>query len=229
MKYCQNCNTYYKDDAQTCVICGRGLIDKESNNKIIMPGYPDITILKSKVKTFLKFYLLIAISISIIVGVINLITLDSFPYPWSLIIIGSLLFIGNIIWFIVFSIHNYTTKTVRQLFIVSILLILVDYFTNYKGWALGYVIPFLAVSTTLVLPIIVSTMPKRYYLHVRSLLLLVIIDIVIAVLSYSTNLMMDQITWTGVMTGLSGIILGLSMFIIAPKITYHELVKIFYL
>src|SRR5690606_40403677 len=70
--------------------------------------------------------------------------------------------------------HFYSTKTLRQVISVSIILILIDIFTGYSKWALTYVIPFVLAGTTLLLPIIVASMPAKYFLHVRSLLLLII-------------------------------------------------------
>ncbi len=229
MKYCSNCNTYFKEDTKTCVICGRTLVDKEYETDIILQGYPDVLVLKSKVNLFIRIFFIIAISSSIIAGMVNLATLDNYPYPWSLIILGTFIFIGNIISFIIFSSHNYTTKTVRQVFIVSLLLIVIDYFTEYKGWALTYVIPFIMVSTTLVLPIITAARPKKYYLHVRSLLLLVIMNFIILLIGFFTPLMIKGITWTALMTGSAGIVLFITMLLTAPKTTYHEIVKIFHI
>ncbi|MFA5692779.1 MAG: DUF6320 domain-containing protein [Acholeplasmataceae bacterium] len=229
MKHCQNCNTYFKDDKKTCVICGRTLIDKEYDSDVILPGYPEVEVLKSKFMVFVRMFFLIAITSSLIVGVINLITYKDFPYLWSLIVVGTFLFLGNLLSFVVLSSHNYTTKTLRQLFILSLLLIVIDYFTDYKGWALGYVIPLFSAATTLVLPIITAARPKKYYLHVRSLLLLVIINLIIIVLAFTTNLMIDNVIWPSLVSGFSGITLLFTMFLIAPKTTYHELVKIFHI
>ncbi|HLT00337.1 MAG TPA: DUF6320 domain-containing protein, partial [Acholeplasma sp.] len=94
-------------------------------------------------------------------------------------------------------------------------------------WALTYVIPFVLAGTTLLLPIIVASMPEKYFLHVRSLLLLIIFDLFVGIIPFVTDWMVTDVLWTGMMSATVGITLLAIMFIFARKTTYTELVKIF--
>ncbi|MBN3490657.1 hypothetical protein JV173_03920 [Acholeplasma equirhinis] len=196
-------------------------------DSIITVGYPDVKVIKNKGDIALRILGVISIAISLIVGVINWLTWNQFAEYWSLIIVGTLIYIWLLFSQIIMSKHDYPTKAIRQVIIVSILLVILDLFTGHTKWAMTYVVPFLFLGTTALLPLIIATMPKKYFLHVRSLFFLVILDLLVSIVPFTTDWMEQGIEWTGAMVGLAGIILLAIMWVFAPRTTKQELVKIF--
>jgi len=199
----------------------------ETKDNVITVGYPEIKVVKRKRDIALRIFGAISIGTSLLVAMINFITYNEYPELWSLIVIGSLLYVWLLFNQVFMSKHFYSTKTLRQVISVSIILILIDIFTGYSKWALTYVIPFVLAGTTLLLPIIVASMPEKYFLHVRSLLLLIIFDLFVGIIPFVTDWMVTDVLWTGMMSATVGITLLAIMFIFARKTTYTELVKIF--
>ncbi len=227
MKICDHCHMIHEHNHKTCIVCGRLLKQKEYEDPIEKIGYPEVTVIKKKRIIAARILGIMSIAVSIIVAVINFMTWNENPTPWSLIIIGIFSYIWLLVSQVIISKHDYTTKTLRQVWIIAAILIITDIVTGYHAWALTYAIPFILVGTTAFLPIVVTSMPKKYFLHVRSLFSLIILDIVILIIPFVSDWMELGVTWTAAMTGISGFILLAAMWVFAPKTTYQELVKIF--
>ncbi len=227
MMYCKDCGTYHEEGHQTCTICGKKLIEKSFTDTLNLEGYPEVKVVKQKRKMAAKILAVITIAASLIVLLINAMTYDTYQELWSLIVVGALSYPWLILNQVIISKHEYPTKVLRQIFFISVILIIIDLFTVYKGWALTYVITFMLTSTTLILPIVVATEVKKYYLYVRSLFLLVVFDFIVGILPFVSNFMEKDVLWTGLMTLFSGVMLIIVMFVFARKTTWTELIKIF--
>ena len=227
MKYCKKCHTYYHHDIKLCDVCGRSLVETDFKSKLVTQGYPEVKVLKETSRFIMKIFSMISIGISVLLVVVNWMTYSDYPMLWSLLVIGPIAYAWLLLFQVVISKHDYPTKVVRQVFFISLILIAVDFFTEFRSWSLTYVIPFMLAATTLILPIMIASNPVKYYLHVRTLLFLVILNLSISILAFTTNLWIDTATWTAVMSGFSGVFLLLSMFVFARKTTWNELVKIF--
>lgn len=227
MQYCKKCNAYYYKKESTCTVCGRPLVEKEFDSHVVTQGYPIIPAHKNHAKFVSKVFGIFSIGIVIISALINFVTYNDNPTLWSLVIIGPIAYAWILLAQVIISKHNYPTKVNRQVLIFSLIIILVDVLTVYKAWSLTYVIPALLVTTTVILPIIVSSKPSTYYLHVRSLFFLIILDIAVAIIGFTTPFMEPNVTWTSLAVATSGILLLFTMFTFARKDTWIELIKIF--
>lgn len=229
MKYCQSCNLYHEKEYKTCIACGKNLVTKENHSNLVITGYPNVNVNKQKPNVAARVLILIGIVISMTVLVINILTYKEVSNLWSLVVVGSLLYTYLLIKQVIISKHDYSTKTLKQVLIVSMILIVLDFATVYKGWALTYAVPFVLVGTTAFLPIIVASIPKKYYMHVRNLFWLIILNLIYSVIAFFTPLLFEGVFWTGAMTLIAAITLFTAMLLFAPKVTYHELVKFFHI
>lgn len=227
MQYCKHCNAYYYKKSTTCTICGRPLIEGTHESRIITQGYPAVVVHKNRGKFAAKIFGILTIATIIIVGLINGTTYEAYPSFWSLIVIGPLVYVWILLAQIIVSKQNYPTKVNRQVILISLVVILIDLMTDYKAWSLTYVVPSLLVTTTFVLPIVIASTPKTYYLHVRSLFFLILLNILVGVVGLTTNFMEPNVIWTSLSVLTAGILLLATMFIFARKDTWTELIKIF--
>jgi len=227
MQYCKKCNAYYYKKESTCTVCGRPLIEKEFDSHIITQGYPSISPQKNNAKFVTKVFGIFSIGIVIISALVNFATYNDNPTLWSLVIIGPIAYAWILLAQVIISKNNYPTKVNKQLMIFSLIIILVDVLTEYKAWSLTYVIPALLVTTTVILPIIVASKPSTYYLHVRSLFFLIVLDLLVATIGFTTNFMEPSVTWTSMVVATSGVLLLITMFTFARKDTWIELIKLF--
>ncbi|HLT00149.1 MAG TPA: DUF6320 domain-containing protein, partial [Acholeplasma sp.] len=141
MQFCERCNIIHDHNEKTCIVCGRIMKPVETKDNVITVGYPEIKVVKRKRDIALRIFGAISIGTSLLVAMINFITYNEYPELWSLIVIGSLLYVWLLFNQVFMSKHFYSTKTLRQVISVSIILILIDIFTGYSKWALTYVIP----------------------------------------------------------------------------------------
>src|SRR5690554_5154352 len=205
MRYCSHCHVICENKDQMCIVCGRNMTESNYEESIVKVGYPNVLEVKKSSLLWLRILGSIFLALSLTSVTINLLTLNEYRAPWSLIIVGTCLYIWLLIHQVIISKHDYTTKTIRQVFIVSVILVLIDMLTGHGKWAITYTIPFILLGTTILLPLIVATMPKKYFLHVRSLLLLICINILYMFIPFMTDWGVVDVSWPFAMVGLAGI------------------------
>ncbi|WP_025724551.1 DUF6320 domain-containing protein [Acholeplasma granularum] len=227
MNYCKQCNAYYFKEETSCKICGRPLITTDHESKVLTQGYPSLKVKKRKRKMVSKIFGIISLSAILITGIINLLTYDSNPTLWSLLIIGPIIYGWILLVSLILAKHEYPQKINRQILVTSTLLILIDILIGYKAWSLTYVVPALIFAATVIVPLFVASKPEKYYLHARSLLFLILLNIIVGILPFISNFMIEGVYWTGITLILSGILLLSSMFFFARKDTWTEFIKIF--
>ncbi|VEU82635.1 DUF6320 domain-containing protein [Acholeplasma hippikon] len=229
MKYCKHCNLYHEENHKICIVCGNNLVEKAFETNLVTPGYPEVQVNRKKPNIPARVLILIGIVVSLISVVINILTFKDTKIMWSIIVVGSLFYVYLLIKQVIISKRDYSTKTLKQVIIVSLILLILDYATAYKAWAITYAIPLVLVGTTAFLPIVVASMPKKYYMHVRNLFWLIILNLIYAAIAFFSSWTLEGVYWTGAMTLIAGFTLFSAMLLFAPKVTYQELVKFFHI
>ena len=227
MQYCKHCHAYYYKKESTCTICGRPLVETTYENKVLTQGYPAIVLQKNHAKFISKIFGVISIAVVVILALVNFATYMDNPSPWSLIIIGPIFYAWILLAQVVVSKQNYFTKVNMQVIILSLIMLIIDIMTGYSAWSLTYVIPSILAVTTVVLPIVVASKPKNYYLHVRSLFFLMFLNLAVGIIGLVTPFMQTDIIWTSLSLLTIAILLCATMFTFARKDTWIELIKIF--
>ena len=225
MKYCNHCHVKMSDAHDTCPVCGRNTQNIQEEPKVLLQEFPKVQVKASKATFVLRVMFAISVGISLIVGYINYLTYDQNPTLWSLIIIGILFYMWLFIYQVVLTKKTYSKRILHHVVGVSILLVLVDLITGWQSWSLTYTIPFILLGTTIGLPIVVVYLPKKFHTQVTQLLKLILLDAIPILLYYITPWFIKDTYWPAFSAVLSGLILLLCMFIIAPRTTIHEIYK----
>lgn len=166
MKYCDNCKVSVEGKWENCPLCQVKLSgdDKEQEDT-----FPVITFVYKEHTKFFKVMLLISIIIASISVSLNMLLPQR---AWSLFILGGL---GSVWASLITAINkrnNIPKNIVYQVMIISVVVIVWDLLTGWKGWSLDYVIPFICVFAMISMAVI----SKVLRLHIEDYLLYVIID-----------------------------------------------------
>ena len=135
MSKCKVCHVEIKDESSICPLC-HNVIEQNENSENV---YPDVRVFTRKMRMVSNVFLLFMIVIAAVVTYIN------YEFTkgiwWSFIVDAALLYVYLILRFLVLGNSGYRTKMIWMPLISIMYLILVDWVTGYRGWALNFVLP----------------------------------------------------------------------------------------
>lgn len=166
MKYCNNCKVNVAGNRKNCPLCQEMLKGDKSEDEV----FPRISFVYKEHGLFFKIMLLISIIIASVSVAVNILLPQG--GAWSLFILGGL---GSVWASMVSAINkrnNIPKNIVYQVMIISVIVILWDLLTGWKGWSITYVIPFVCFFAMISMAII----SKVRKLYVEDYILYIIID-----------------------------------------------------
>ena len=166
MKYCNNCNVSVVGKRKICPLCQGRLTGDKAQEEV----FPKISFVYREHTMFFKVMMLI----SIIIGTLSLglnILLPS-TGAWSLFVLGGL---GSVWASLITAINqrkNIPKNIVYQVMTISVIGLLWDLLTGWRGWSINYVIPLVCIFAMISMAII----SKIRKLHIEDYILYLIID-----------------------------------------------------
>lgn len=166
MKYCNNCNVSVVGKRKICPLCQGRLTGDKAQEEV----FPKISFVYQEHTMFFKIMMLI----SIIVGTLSLGLNILLPFggAWSLFVLGGL---GSVWASLITAINqrkNIPKNIVYQVMTISVIGLLWDLLTGWRGWSINYVIPLVCIFAMISMAII----SKIRKLHIEDYILYLIID-----------------------------------------------------
>lgn len=166
MKYCNSCKVNVVGNRKSCPLCQELLKGDKHEDEI----FPRISFVYKEHGLFFKVMLLVSIIIASVSVAINILLPQG--GAWSLFVLGGL---GSV-WVSMISAinkrNNIPKNIVYQVMIISLITVIWDFLTRWKGWSITYVIPFVCFFAMISMAII----SKVRKLHVEDYILYIIID-----------------------------------------------------
>ncbi len=154
MKYCDKCKVSIKSDNKMCPLCQGPLIEEESYEV-----FPKVKTIYQTYQTFFNWLIFGTVLVSMISLFINV--LVSTKVMWSFFVIFGTICLLFVLGNAIKHRYNIPKNISRQIIILSLLSLLWDNFTGYRGWAVNYVIPIVCAIGSINLTIL-SIVMKRY-------------------------------------------------------------------
>lgn len=167
MKYCKNCKVNVKGKRNACPLCQGILTGSEEIEEEIFPKIPFVYREHKVLLKFMMFFSIVVASVS--VG-INILLINT--GAWSLIVLGGLASAWVSIITAINKRHNIPKNIIYQVMVISVIVIIWDFLTHWKGWSIEYVIPFVCVFAMSSMAVI----SKILKLHLEDYILYLIID-----------------------------------------------------
>jgi len=166
MKYCNNCKVNIVGNRKNCPLCQELLTGDKCSDEI----FPQISFIYKEHGLFFKIMLLASIIIASVSVAMNIL----FPLrgAWSLFILGGL---GSVWAGMITAINkrnNIPKNIVYQVMIISLIVIIWDFITGWKGWSISYVVPLVCFFAMISMAII----SKVRKLYIEDYILYIIID-----------------------------------------------------
>ncbi len=166
MKYCNNCKVHVAGNRKNCPLCQEILVGEKFKDEV----FPKISFVYKEHGLFFKVMLLVSIIIASVSVAVNILLPQK--GVWSLFVLGGL---GSVWVSMITAINkrkNIPKNLVYQVMIISVIVVLWDLLTGWKGWSITYVIPFVCFSAMISMAII----SKVLKLYVEDYILYIIID-----------------------------------------------------
>ena len=170
MLYCENCKVSIRGNHDKCPLC-QGDVIGEPNE---LNAFPIIKEEKHLLSLILKITALITIVACAISVLINI----GFGGKWSFYVIAGVITGWIVIWITVKMHGNITKNTIWLTVIISILSIIWDISTGYRGWSIDYVLPIICCFAMIEMFIVANI--KR--LKIEDYIVYLIIDILFGII-----------------------------------------------
>ena len=166
MKYCNNCNVNVVGKRRICPLCQDRLTGDKPQEEV----FPKISFIYREHTMFFKIMLLISIITATVSVGLNILLANT--GAWSLFILGGL---GSVWASLITAINqrkNIPKNIVYQVMTISLIALLWDLLTGWRGWSINYVIPLVCIFAMISMAII----SKIRKLHIEDYILYIIID-----------------------------------------------------
>lgn len=173
MKYCEKCKVNVAGKRTQCPLCQRSLVGDDSNQKEVFPYIPTVFKQYNLLFRFTMFLSIIGVVVSVSVNII-------LPHTgmWSFFVVAGIACLWLSIVVALKKRQNIIKNVLYQVVIASILSVLWDYLTDWRGWSLDYVIPIVCVGAMLAMAII----SKVLNLQVQDYIIYLIIDSIFGII-----------------------------------------------
>ncbi len=165
MQYCNHCKVQIRGNKRKCPLC----------KSILLKGDPDQEIFPSIPPSYeghLAIKIMIFISITAMVGSFAIHQIFPTYVNWPILVVFGLLSMWVSFIVVIQNRYHISKNILWQVAIVSILSILWDWKTGWRGWSLNYVIPTTCVAAMFVMYVIAKIMR----LSVRDYILYFLLD-----------------------------------------------------
>lgn len=166
MKYCNNCNLSVVGKRKICPLCQERLAGYDYQEEV----FPKISFVYIEHTMFFKVMLLISIITATISIAVNILLPDR--GAWSLFILGGLGSVWASLITLINQRKNIPKNIVYQVMTISIMALIWDLLTGWRGWSINYVIPLVCVFAMISMAVI----SKIRKLHIEDYILYIIID-----------------------------------------------------
>lgn len=221
MNYCQECKINISTKGSNCPVCGKEV--KNIDDKFINP-YPKIPHPEKKRPILLRA--------TLFTGIIFLFFAIAYSYLPSqeLTYLFLASFVLSYIWMTIFNIQkslkNIGYFILKQIILISAIVIGIDYFTGFTLWSINYFIPIILIVGVSAIASVVVYKPmqfREYFIYQITISIIGALGFLLVIFNLST------VSWPLIFSSFYSTIVMLGMFIFADHKSKLEFKKRFHI
>lgn len=168
MSKCKMCQVKIIDDSQICPLC-QSVLEQTGQGE---QRYPDVRVYLKKLCLVSNIVLFLMIVSGAVATYLNYVYIKGIW--WSFIVDATMIYVYVFFRFALVGSSSYRWKMVCMTFLAVLLLLLIDWVTGYRGWALSYVLPggILALDAGILVLMLVNFRNWQSYLTLQIWVLL---------------------------------------------------------
>lgn len=180
MKHCHECNVDIDTSRVTCPFC-KDILEDKNDEKTKMESYENFKEKKRPTHLVRKIFIFLSLIAIFVCCIINFLTFEK-SY-WSLIIVGSIIYLWVLIGFTILSRHNIALKLLLQAIAIALILTFIQMETPSVHWLIPYALPFIMVATTFAITLLIFIKIMRYKDYMLYLIMVALIGIIPLILA----------------------------------------------
>lgn len=147
MKFCSQCQVHVRGNRERCVLCGNTLstIDHDEYQEEIFPDIPPA------IESHLALKIMIFISFTAVITSFAVRMVFPTNVNWPIYVVLGLISIWLSLIVVVRKRHNIPKTVMWQVAVVTVLSVLWDWMTGWRGWSLDYFVPIIYVAAEMVM------------------------------------------------------------------------------
>lgn len=154
---CEHCNMNVAGEADSCPLCQSKLRGTPDPQSAVFPAISPKEWKKQALA--LKICLFVSFALVVICITIDALLPKSYSWPWY--VAAAVLCVWVCIVNALIRRHNIPKNILWLVFWISMLSVLWDWFTGWKGWSVDYVIPALCMTAVVAIMIVSKAMKRR--------------------------------------------------------------------
>jgi hypothetical protein len=166
MKFCNSCNVSVVGKRKICPLCQERLAGDKAQEEV----FPKISFIYKEHSSFFRIMLLVSIITATVSVAVNILLPGR--GAWSLFVLGGLGSVWASLINLINQRKNIPKNIVYQVMTISVITLIWDFLTGWKGWSINYVIPLVCVFAMISMAII----SKIRKLYTEDYILYIIID-----------------------------------------------------
>ena len=151
MKYCEKCTVKAAVNTKRCPLCQNRLTELGGGEGSI---FPPVMTVYHQFGVFFKLLILGSVAAAVICVAINLMLPQS--GMWSMFVVMGVACLWIALAFALRTRHNFLKNLVYQAIVISVLSVVWDWVTGWRGWSIDYVIPIICMVAMVLLAVIVK-------------------------------------------------------------------------
>lgn len=238
MKYCKACNVSVNTDSQKCPLCslvlapvkeadvdGSGMAGPMDNGCKNGSQYPFFETVKVRRYHFLfRLFLFLSVAAGSTSLLVNILTYSG--VLWSLMVLGTILFLWITVAYPIYQKKNIGYIIIIHTISVCVFISIIEAVTCTQGWGLDFAIPFLLVTATLAITLIIILKRlkwREYSVYQITMVLLGFLPVILCISGLIKTI------WPSVLSAFYSFLTFTGMLIFADKKYENELIKRFHL
>lgn len=223
MHFCDYCGVRVKNGQQNCPLCGRQLTEHKEVNSLY-PAY-HVKKLSGARRLFGRLAAFCSVAACLVTAVINFFTWPESHLAWSLFVIAPVLCAWLLVGNTLLARRRGGAVILLQTIAFSAMFAIIDAAAGFHRWSVNYVIPFLLITQTLVITIIVYTKKIRWNQYIGYALTMIFLGFA-PILLYAVGLC--SVLWPSVSSAAYSFLTLAYMFVFSNKAFLGELKKRFH-
>lgn len=222
MSRCKFCNVHVSDSLTKCPLCFKLINEQPARDKCEYPIY-NTKVPRETDKIVTRICLFLSIVTIVTCVFINIVNHEK--DWWSVSVSASILYAWLLIKNTILSKSHVGAKILFQVLGLSVMVLLIDLSSDYHRWSVNFVIPFLVMSATLLITIIISTRNMRWSEYVGYQFAIILLGFIPILLHF---LHVTDVFWVSSLSALYAFSTLVFMFIFSNKKFKAEFIRRFH-
>ncbi len=175
MMYCNKCKVNVAGNKKVCPLCQNEL-KKENISELDQEVFPLIPTVYKKFKLFFKIFIFASICACVICVALNIIFFKT--VWWSVFVVLGIICVWISLFIAVQKRRNIPKNLVYQVFFASVISIIWDAVTGWKGWSLDFAIPCVCIAAMIAMAVLSFVLN----IHIQDFIIYFIVNIIFGII-----------------------------------------------